>query len=104
MVRLKTNTTSHSRGRGSAGKNGEVFYGTEDVFTNAFTTERVNFPCGGWYLALSRNDRILMDVPWSRIHSVRLIGYGLMLILMGAYFAIYAPFIMCLIAVQCMMN
>ncbi|CAH6798063.1 Sensor domain-containing diguanylate cyclase [Vibrio chagasii] len=77
------------RGANSAGKNGEVFYGTEDVFTNAFTTEQVNFPYGGWYLALSGNDHVLMDVPWSRIHSVRLIGYGLMLILMGAYFMIY---------------
>ncbi len=77
------------RGTNSAGKDGEVFYGTQEVFSNAFTTEQVNFPYGGWYLALSGNDHVLMDVPWYRIHSVRLIGYGVMLILMGAYFMIY---------------
>lgn len=77
------------RGANSAGKDGEVFYGTQDVFTNAFTTEQVSFPYGGWYLALSGNELVLMDVPWYRIQSVRLIGYALMLIIALAYLMIY---------------
>lgn len=77
------------RGANSAGKEGAVFYGTQDVFNNAFTTEQVNFPYGGWYLALSGNEHVLMDVPWYRIQIVRLVGYTLMLVLAMAFFTIY---------------
>ncbi|MBE8606325.1 MULTISPECIES: diguanylate cyclase [Vibrio] len=76
-------------GANSMGQEGAVFYGKEDVFNNAFTTEQVNFPYGGWYLALSGNEHVLMDVPWYRIHGVRLVGYTLMLILAIAYIMIY---------------
>lgn len=77
------------RGANSAGKEGAVFYGKQDVFNNAFTTEQVNFPYGGWYLALSGNEHVLMDVPWYRIQIVRLVGYTLMLVLAMAFFTIY---------------
>ncbi|WP_373952710.1 diguanylate cyclase [Vibrio pomeroyi] len=77
------------RGANSSGKDGAVFYGTQDVFDNAFATEQVSFPYGGWYLALSGNEHVLMDVPWYRVHGVRLVGYTLMLILAVAYIMIY---------------
>ncbi|MFA0195837.1 diguanylate cyclase [Vibrio artabrorum] len=77
------------RGANSTGKEGAVFYGRQEAFTNAFTTEQVNFPYGGWYLALSGNEHVLMDVPWYRIYAVRLVGYTLTLILAIAYIMIY---------------
>ncbi|WKY60303.1 diguanylate cyclase [Vibrio sp. SNU_ST1] len=77
------------RGANSSGKDGAIFYGTQDVFDNAFATEQVSFPYGGWYLALAGNDHVLMDVPWYRIQAVRLVGYTLMLLLAFAFFTIY---------------
>ncbi|MDK9736932.1 sensor domain-containing diguanylate cyclase [Vibrio sp. D404a] len=77
------------RGFNSAGKDGAVFYGSETVFNNAFATEMANFPYGGWFLALAGDDNVLMDVPWIRVHIVRIIGYTLLLLLSLAYFMIY---------------
>ncbi|MCB5361148.1 diguanylate cyclase [Vibrio lentus] len=77
------------RGANSSGKDGAVFYGTQDVFDNAFATEQVSFPYGGWYLALSGNEHVLMDEPWYRIQAVRLVGYSIMLVLAIAFFTIY---------------
>ncbi|MEZ9516873.1 diguanylate cyclase [Vibrio splendidus] len=77
------------RGANSSGKGGAVFYGIQNVFDNAFATEQVNFPYGGWYLALSGNDHVLMDVPWYRIYGVRLVGYTIMLVLAFAFLTIY---------------
>ncbi|MBY7730354.1 diguanylate cyclase [Vibrio bathopelagicus] len=77
------------RGANSSGKEGPIFHGEQHVFTNAFATEQVNFPYGGWYLALSGNEHVLMDVPWYRVHGVRLVGYTLMLILASAYIITY---------------
>ncbi|CAV25739.1 MULTISPECIES: diguanylate cyclase [Vibrio] len=77
------------RGANSSGKDGAVFYGSQDVFDNAFVTEQVSFPYGGWYLALSGNEHVLMDVQWYRIQAVRLVGYTIMLMLAFAFFTIY---------------
>lgn len=77
------------RGENSSGKNGDVFYGEQDVFDNAFATEQVNFPYGGWYLALSGNENVLMDVPWYRTQAVRLVSYTITLVLVIAFFTIY---------------
>ncbi|MFA0012515.1 diguanylate cyclase [Vibrio lentus] len=77
------------RGANSSGKEGPIFHGEQDVFTNAFATEQVNFPYGGWFLALSGNEHVLMDVPWYRIQIVRLVGYTIMLVLAIAFMTIY---------------
>ncbi|MDP2590340.1 diguanylate cyclase [Vibrio splendidus] len=77
------------RGANSSGKDGPVFYGTQDVFDNAFATEQVSFPYGGWYLALSGSEHVLMDVPWYRVQAVRLVGYSIMLVLAIAFMTIY---------------
>ncbi|WP_299690401.1 diguanylate cyclase [uncultured Vibrio sp.] len=77
------------RGVNSLGKDGAIFYGTQNVFDNAFATEQVSFPYGGWYLALSDNEHVLMDVPWYRIHVVRLVGYSIMLVLGITFIFIY---------------
>ncbi|UPR50345.1 sensor domain-containing diguanylate cyclase [Vibrio cyclitrophicus] len=77
------------RGANSSGKDGAVFYGTQDVFDKAFATEQVSFPHGGWYLALAGNEHVLMDKPWYRIQAVRLVGYSIMLVLAFAFFTIY---------------
>ncbi|MEZ9599579.1 diguanylate cyclase [Vibrio sp. 10N.286.46.A8] len=77
------------RGANSSGKDGAVFYGSQDVFDNAFVTEQVSFPYGGWYLALSGNEHVLMGVQWYRIQAVRLVGYTIMLVLAFAFFTIY---------------
>ncbi len=77
------------RGANSSGKDGDVFYGSQDVFDNAFATEQVSFPYGGWYLALSGNEHVLMDVPWYRVQVVRLVGYTIMLVLAIAFITIY---------------
>ncbi|MEZ8386495.1 diguanylate cyclase, partial [Vibrio splendidus] len=77
------------RGANSSGKDGPVFYGTQDVFDNAFATEQVSFPYGGWYLALSGSEHVLMDVPWYRVQAVRLVGYSIMLVLAIAFITIY---------------
>ncbi|MCG9555462.1 sensor domain-containing diguanylate cyclase [Vibrio sp. Isolate31] len=77
------------RGANSSGKDGAVFYGSQDVFDNAFATEQVSFPYGGWYLALSGNEHVLTDEPWYRIQALRLVGYSIMLVLAVAFFTIY---------------
>ncbi|WP_286301728.1 diguanylate cyclase [Vibrio apostichopi] len=77
------------RGANSSGKEGPIFHGEQHVFTNAFATEQVNFPYGGWFLALSGNEHVLMDVPWYRIQIVRLVGYTIMLVLAIAFMTIY---------------
>jgi diguanylate cyclase (GGDEF)-like protein len=77
------------RGFNSGGKSGSVFYGDSEVFSHAFATEMANFPYGGWYLALSGQENILMDVPWQRIYVVRIIGYSLLVLLALAFLAIY---------------
>jgi diguanylate cyclase (GGDEF)-like protein len=77
------------RGFNSAGKDGDVFYGDESVFESAFATEMASFPYGGWFLALSGEDKVLMDVSWIRINIMRIIGYSVLLLLSLAFFTIY---------------
>lgn len=77
------------RGANSSGKEGPIFHGEQHVFTNAFATEQVNFPYGGWFLALSGNEHVLMDVPWYRIQIVRLVGYTIMFVLAIGFMTIY---------------
>ncbi|WP_439146227.1 diguanylate cyclase [Vibrio sp.] len=77
------------RGANSSGKEGPIFHGEQHVFTNAFATEQVNFPYGGWFLALSGNEHVLMDVPWYRIQIVRLVGYTIMFVLAIGFMIIY---------------
>jgi len=77
------------RGSNSAGKDGDVFYGDEAVFESAFATEMASFPYGGWFLALSGEEKALADVSWGRVNIMRIIGYSALLLASLAFFTIY---------------
>ena len=77
------------RGPNSAGKDGDVFYGDEAVFESAFATEMASFPYGGWFLALSGEEKALADVSWGRVNIMRIIGYSALLLASLAFFTIY---------------
>ncbi|MBW3695927.1 sensor domain-containing diguanylate cyclase [Vibrio sp. T187] len=77
------------RGQDSSGQNGPIFYGSKKIFDNAFATEKVNFPYGGWSLAVSMDKDILADVAWYRVYIVYLIGYPVLLLLVAAFMMIF---------------
>lgn len=77
------------RGIDSTGREGEHFYGSTDVYQNAFAEEYVYFPYGSWMLAASTKKDLLVDGEWYRVHAVRLIGYPLLALLAFAFNMIY---------------
>ncbi|MCG9676945.1 diguanylate cyclase [Vibrio sp. Isolate24] len=77
------------RGVDSSGQDGEVFYGSQSTFNNAFATETVHFPYGSWTIGASTKDDLLQQSEWYRVHVVRLLGYPMVLVLLIAFVAIY---------------
>ncbi|KJY82901.1 diguanylate cyclase [Vibrio galatheae] len=74
------------RGIDSSGVNGEVFYGQQSTFDDAFAIESVNFPYGSWVIAASTNKDLLASQPWYQVHAVRLLGYPMILVLLVAFY------------------
>ncbi|NOH82658.1 sensor domain-containing diguanylate cyclase [Vibrio sp. 03-59-1] len=81
------------RGLDSSGSQGEIFYGDQTVFDDAFATEKVNFPYGSWEVAVARAPWSAERENWFRIHSVRLIGYPIIIILAFAFITIYRLYV-----------
>ena len=81
------------RGLDSSGSQGEIFYGDQTVFDDAFATEKVNFPYGSWEVAVARAPWSAERENWFRIHSVRLIGYPIIIILAFAFVTIYRLYV-----------
>ena len=77
------------RGFDSAGEKGKIFFGEEKTFTNAFSQESVHFPYGNWIIAASVKADFLTNINWFQVHSVRLIGYSLLLLMLLSFMAIY---------------
>ncbi|AIW22254.1 sensor domain-containing diguanylate cyclase [Vibrio coralliilyticus] len=77
------------RGINSSGLDGEVFYGSQSTFDNAFATETVHFPYGSWIIAASTKDDLLRHSEWYRVHAVRLLGYPMVLVLLIAFVTIF---------------
>jgi len=77
------------RGRDSTGLEGDVFYGMQSTFDNAFAVESVHFPFGNWVIAASTKQDLLASKPWYQVHAVRLLGYPMMLILLAAFALTY---------------
>ncbi len=77
------------RGADSSGETGEIFYGVQSTFDDAFSVESVHFPYGSWVIAASEREDLLQKEPWYRVHAVRMIGYPMLAILMLAFSAIY---------------
>ncbi|RTZ18133.1 sensor domain-containing diguanylate cyclase [Vibrio aquaticus] len=77
------------RGTDSSGADGEVFYGIQSTFDNAFAVESVHFPHGSWVIAASTRSDLLADSEWYRVHAVRLLGYPMLTLLIIAFFITY---------------
>ncbi|MCG9580321.1 diguanylate cyclase [Vibrio tubiashii] len=77
------------RGRDSTGIDGEVFYGLQSTFDQAFAIESVHFPYGNWVIAASTKKDLLAAKPWYQVHAVRLLGYPMILLLLGAFTLTY---------------
>ncbi|MEL7291457.1 MAG: diguanylate cyclase [Pseudomonadota bacterium] len=81
------------RGADSKGMDGDLFYGEQSTFDNAFAVESVHFPYGSWVLAASAKQDLLANSSWYRVHVVRLIGYPMILLLVMAFALTYRLFI-----------
>lgn len=81
------------RGVDSEGWNGNLFYGSQSTFDAALAVEIVNFPHGGWVLAASEKQDLLNHSEWYRVHTARLIGYPILLVLLLAFGQIYRLYV-----------
>ncbi|MGF1718698.1 sensor domain-containing diguanylate cyclase [Vibrio kyushuensis] len=81
------------RGVDSKGLDGEIIFGSSDVFNQAFEIQTVYFPYGSWVLAASVRENILAHTPWYRVNIARLLGYPITLLLMLSFFVIYRQYI-----------
>ena len=77
------------RGLDSQSWQGDLFYGAQSTFDQAFGIEYVNFPHGGWVLAVSEKDDLLQHSTWYRVHAARLIGYPILFVLLLSFGQIY---------------
>ncbi len=77
------------RGRDSTGFEGDIFYGMQSTFDNAFAVDAVHFPFGSWVIAASTKQDLLASKPWFQVHAVRLLGYPMILILLAAFTLTY---------------
>ncbi|NOH78323.1 sensor domain-containing diguanylate cyclase [Vibrio sp. RE86] len=77
------------RGLDSSGADGEVFYGAQQTFDNAFAIESVHFPYGSWVISASTREDLLANSEWYRVHAVRLLGYPMIVILLIAFVTTY---------------
>lgn len=77
------------RGVDSSGSEGEVFYGFQTTFDQAFASESVHFPYGSWQIAASTKSDLLSGAKWYRVHAVRLLGYPMIIMLILAFIATY---------------
>ncbi|MCZ8498398.1 hypothetical protein O9929_11555 [Vibrio lentus] len=106
-ARSRTSTNLRFIGASSSGKDGAaVFMVLGMCSIMRFATEQVSFPYGGWYLALSGNEHVLMDEAGKvmGIHGVRLVAdlfHHLVLALHFYYFIVCTAL---QIAVLCMMS
>ncbi|MDA0150160.1 diguanylate cyclase [Vibrio sp. LaRot3] len=78
------------RGTDSKGESGEVFFGKQSTFDDAFSTEHVHFPYGDWMISIAAKENLLADVPAYQRHGARVLGYGALFILLSAFFAIFS--------------
>ncbi|EGA66655.1 sensor domain-containing diguanylate cyclase [Vibrio brasiliensis] len=77
------------RGTDSSGADGEIFYGYQTTFDQAFASESVHFPYGSWQIAASTKNDLLDSGKWYRVHAVRLLGYPMIIMLVLAFIATY---------------
>lgn len=80
------------RGKNGSGEQGDVFYGDEDIFTQAFATETIRLLSGSWVLALAEgpNNRSAEN-QWLSI-IVRLIGYTIGSLLLLVFISLFYGF------------
>lgn len=77
------------RGVDSSGEEGEIFYGSQAVFDEAFSKEIVRFPYGSWQIAASEKTDLLATIEWYRVNAVRILGYPMTMLLLFAFSTIY---------------
>ncbi len=77
------------RGLDSKGEQGDLFYGLQSTFDNAFAKETVLFPYGSWVIAAKEKQDILDQLTWYQANYVRILGYPVLLLLMIAAYIIY---------------
>ncbi|KJR39876.1 sensor domain-containing diguanylate cyclase [Vibrio navarrensis] len=77
------------KGYDSQGADGDIFWGEQETYDLAFVREKVNFPYGGWVLAVAKNEQFLAGVPWYQLNIVRLLGYPILLLLGLVFITIY---------------
>lgn len=80
------------RGTNGTGEQGEVFYGNENIFTQAFATETIRLLSGSWVLALAENpNNSSTEDRWFAI-IVRLIGYTIGSLLLVVFVSLFYGF------------
>lgn len=80
------------RGKNGSGAQGDVFYGEEDIFTQAFATETIRLLSGSWVLALAEGpNNSDAENQWFSI-IVRLIGYTIGTLLLLVFISLFYGF------------
>lgn len=80
------------RGKNGTGEQGDVFYGKEDIFAQAFATETIRLLSGSWVLALAENqNNNAAGDKWPTI-IVRLIGYTIGTLLLLVFISLFYGF------------
>ncbi|GHG68968.1 sensor domain-containing diguanylate cyclase [Alishewanella longhuensis] len=80
------------RGKNGAGDQGDVFYGEQEIFEQAFATETIRLLSGSWVLALAEAPgSILPENQWFTI-IVRLIGYTIGSLLLLVFVSLFYGF------------
>ena len=86
---LAANSRLAIRGKDGLGANGEVFFGDESVFEEAFTTETIRLINGSWLMAIAE----LPGKPYSgegiASSYIRVIGYGFSLLLLLVFISLF---------------
>ncbi|MDP5253274.1 MULTISPECIES: diguanylate cyclase [unclassified Vibrio] len=78
------------KGYNSEGRTGGLIWGESDVFEHASKTETLRFPYGEWVIAIdSHHHDLVPNSEWFYYHSIRLLGYPLLLLLISAFVLIF---------------
>ncbi len=82
------------RGLDSQGPDGDIFVGGISTFVNPLSQETVYFPHGSWVIALSGKSELNTFSVWIQEHSVRIIGYSILVTLLLVISVIYYLYMM----------
>ncbi|MCB5227985.1 sensor domain-containing diguanylate cyclase [Alishewanella sp. 16-MA] len=77
------------RGKDGLGANGEVFFGDESVFAEAFSSETIRLINGSWLIAIAELPGTSYNGPALASSYIRVIGYGFSLLLLLVFISLF---------------